>query len=546
VAARNLNRRTLIRGAGFGALLLAAEGIPRLADAADMTSIAPTRWGPVRGKRVGDVHVFKGIRYGADTGGANRFRPPREPTPWREPIDAFEDGPQCFQRDPLEKSPSAFTALPESEDCLKLNVWTPALRDGGKRPVMVWLHGGGLWRGSAAGDWQAGTALSRTCDVVMVSPNHRINVMGFAGLEALDSRFEGSTNAGMLDLVLALKWVRDNIDAFGGDPANVTIFGQSGGGQKISLLMAMPAARGLFHKAIIMSGPAPITVEIEYASAQARRLLGKLGLGAKSARKIGDVPPATLMRAYYEDFHAHGGYGVLGIIRGFAPAVDGKILPQQPFWNGAPAFSKGIPLLIGSTRTEMTETTLLADPTAPSMSWSAIEQKLRALFGDDANPILEQFRANHPQASPWEVYSVILSDWPTRMFSIRIAEEQAKLHGAPVYMYRTDWRTPVQNGLLMSPHAVDIGFVLDTVDANVGLNGGGAEPHAMAKQMSDAWVTFARTGNPQTPTLPRWAAYDLESRTTMLFDMESRVALDPDGSDRQILEDRMHRFRVVG
>ena len=241
-----------------------------------------------------------------------------------------------------------------------------------------------------------------------------------------------------------------------------------------------------------------------------------------------------------------GGYGVLGIIRGFAPAVDGKILPQQPFWNGAPQFSKGVPLLIGSTRTEMTETTLSEDPAATSMGWPAIEKKLEGLFGARAKTILAQFRAHHPQGSPWEVYSLILSDWPTRMFSIRIAEEQAKLRGAPVYMYRTDWQTPVRNGLLMSPHAIDIAFVLNTVDANADSNGGGAGAHAMARQMSEAWVTFARTGSPQTATLPKWPAYGAESRATMLFNLDSRVALDPDGEDRQTLQDRMHSFRIVG
>lgn len=527
---------------GLSLLLSNARATP----AAATDSVAVTNAGKVRGRQIGGVHVFKGIRYGASTEGSGRFLPPRAATAWTGIQDAFEDGPQCFQSDPFGKLKVSYEALPESEDCLRLNVWTPGLRDGKRRPVMVWLHGGGLWRGSVAGDWQDGRRLAARGDVVMVSPNHRLNVLAYNYLEDIDPYFKGSGNAGLLDLVLALAWVRDNIEEFGGDPGNVTIFGQSGGGQKVSLLMAMPAARGLFRHAIIQSGPAPVTVERGYAAGNAHRLLGRLGLDARSVRRIQEVPIADLMRAYYAQFHADGGFGVLGIIQGFAPVVDGDALPQQPFWNGAPAISRDIPLLIGSTRTEMTEYTLDADPLAAQMDWSAIEHRLAALFRSDAGAVLARFRADHPQASAWEVYSLILAEWPTRIFSVKIAEEQARLRGAAVHMYRMDWRTPVRGGLLMSPHAVDVGFVLDTVQANINANGGGRDAERMADQMCNVWLAFARTGSPQTRELPAWPPYEEERRATLLFDLPSRIELDPDSADRRIIQDHMSRYRFVG
>ena len=539
-----ISRRHVIRGAGLAGLSLLVSGT-HAAPNANGDSLAATTSGQVRGRRMAGVHVFKGIRYGASTGGKNRFLPPRAPAAWNGIALARQDGPQCFQNDPFAKIPNDHHALPESEDCLRLNVWTPGLRDGKKRPVMVWLHGGGLWRGSAAGEWQSGTRLSARGDVVMVSPNHRLNLLAYSDLETLDPYFKDSGNVGLLDLVLALRWVRDNIAEFGGDPGNVTIFGQSGGGQKVSFLMAMPAAHGLFHRAIIQSGPAPVTIERDYAADNAHRLLLKLGLGPTSVRKIQDIPARQLMRAYYELFHADGGFGVLGIIQGFAPVVDGSTLPQQPFWQGASPVSRDIPLLIGSTRTEMTEYTLNSDPAAAQMGWAAIQAKLAALFNSDAPAILARFRADHPQASPWEVYSLILSDWPTRVFSVKIAQEQARLRGAPVHMYRMDWRTPVRGGLLMSPHAVDIAFVLDTVQANIESNGGGTESQRMADQMSSVWIAFARTGNPQIEQLPQWPAYEEQHRATMLFNLPSRVAFDPDAADRRIIQDNVNRYRFV-
>ncbi|MEO5598138.1 MAG: carboxylesterase family protein [Novosphingobium sp.] len=510
---------------------------------------ALTRWGEVRGARLAGINVFKGIRYGAPTGGSGRFRPPMHPKPWVHPVDALSYGPACPQSDPSSASASRFEEG-ESEDCLTLNVWTPGLRDKGKRPVMVWLHGGGLGWLSASGEWQAGHNISRRGNVVMVSPNHRIGVFGFAHIAGLDPAFAGSSQVGMLDLVMALEWVRDNIEEFGGDPDNVTIMGQSGGGQKVSLLMAMPAAEGLFHKAIIQSGPMPLSLEPPYATALTRRLLDKLKLPVADIWKIQSLSPKEILGAYYPLFHEIGGFGIMGIVQDFAPVVDGASLPQQPFWHGAPPASAKVPLLIGCTRTEMTEYTLANDPTAFRIDFSQIEAKLRPIFADDSAQILAGYRSRHADASPWEIYSLILSDWPTRLFSLRIADAKARQGSAPTFVYRMDWKTAARGGVLMSPHAVDIQFVLDNVDVPQ-VDAGqeeGKEIEArrrMTDQMSGAWIAFARTGNPGHALLPQWNAYDAVRRPTMLFNLESRLADNPDGADIEELSRNLDRYRIV-
>jgi para-nitrobenzyl esterase len=411
---------------------------------------------------------------------------------------------------------------------------------------MVWFHGGGLWRLSAAGDSQAGHHISRRGNVVMVSPNHRIGVFGFASLEELaPDTFPAASHLGMFDLVMALEWVRDNIEEFGGDPQNVTIMGQSGGGQKVSLLMAMPAARGLFHKAIIQSGPMPLSLSRSYARSLGERLLGKLAIPPAQARRMQALTTQEVLKGYYALFHEMGGFGVLGIVQDFAPVVDGVNLPQEPFWYGAPESSARVPLLIGSTRTEMTEYTLDSDPEASRMDYGQIEAKLARLFGADASGIVSGYRQRHPGASAWEVYSLILSDWPTRLFSIRIADAKVRQGMAPVFVYRMDWKTLERDGLLMSPHAIDIPFALDTTDAEPGAVSQSDERRHMAAQMSEAWIAFARRGNPQHPGIPKWPRYDFGHRPTMLFNISSRVDSNPDGADLQALQKNLASYTVV-
>ena len=542
-----LGRRDLMKGLGTPLLLGSlSAGLPGVLNAAPQRRgddiIARTRSGMVIGRSAGAAIAFKGIPYGGSTSGANRFMAPTAVTPWKEPLRATQDGPASPQSDPAR--PVRQGALAESEDCLTLNVWTPALRDGRKRPVMVWLHGGGLWRLSAAGADQDGGNLAAHGDVVMVSPNHRLGVLGFAWLQEWDSRFAGSASAGMLDLVQALQWVRDHAEEFGGDPDNVTIFGQSGGGQKVSLLMAMPAAHGLFHKAIIQSGPAPLALEPSHARKLSSRLIELLGIEPRRVADIQGVPLDAIMRAYYRIFEEIGGFGVMGVIQDFAPVVDGATLPQHPFWNGASALSRNVPLMIGSTRTEMTEYYLASHPSAPQRTMTEVVRDLVPIFGSDAEAILAHYRSTHPGAGLWEVDALIRSDWPTRFFSRRIADEQARLGGAPVWNYRMDWATRARDGLLMSPHAIDIRFVLDTIGAEHVEPEELADQHRMQRQMGGAWLAFARKGNPRHGGLPHWPAYD-HTRPTMLFNLESSVKLAPDGADLDLLDKGLANYRVV-
>jgi para-nitrobenzyl esterase len=402
---------------------------------------------------------------------------------------------------------------------------------------MVWFHGGGFVAGSAAGRWQDGGRLCRRGNVVVVSVNHRLNVLGHLFLDRLSAAFAGAGNAGLLDLVLALSWVRDHIARFGGDPGNVTIFGQSGGGQKVSMLLAMPAAMGLFHKAIVQSGPAPKALEPDYATDLAQRFLGKLAIGTPELERLQQVPLDQILRAYFAVFRETGGFGVLGILQGFAPVVDGQLLPQHPFHREAPQVSADVPLLIGTTRTEMTLNTLLKDPTADRMDEATLLAHVSDLFGPDAKRVVDAYRTSHPGGSPWELYALISSDWPTRLYSIWIAERKARLRRAPVFMYRTDWRTPVGGGKLMSPHAIDIGFVLDDTPYTASFDSGGRAPSQMAGRMSEAWLAFARHGDPNIRALPHWPKYEPDGgRTTLVFDTRCHVVDDPDGVDRRALD----------
>jgi para-nitrobenzyl esterase len=552
-----LNRR-IVLGAAAASATWAAFGGARARAAADGdTPVVATTHGKVSGFRKDGICVFKGIPYGASTAGAGRFLPPRPPEPWTGTLAAVNDPPEAPQREPgsqrKREEPAALAGiepdwpvLPESEDCLKLDVWTPGTDDH-RRPVMVWFHGGGFAVGSAAGAWQDGARLSRRADVVVVSVNHRLNVLGHLFLDRLDGGFVGAGNAGLLDLVLALGWVRDNIAAFGGDPGNVTIFGQSGGGQKVSMLMGMPAAAGLFHKAIVQSGPAPKALEPGYAQQMAERLLVKLGIPDNRISQLQTIPLDSIMRAYFAVFRETGGYGVLGILQGFAPVVDGVVLPRHPFVPAAPDVSTNVPLLIGTTRTEMTLNTLEGDPSADRMDEQSLKARLTDLLGHDTERVIAVYREHHRAASAWELYALITADWPTRLYSIWIAQAKARLGRAPVYMYRTDWRTPVADGRLLSPHAIDLSWVLDDTPYSSSFDGGGARVGQLARRMSDAWVAFARSGSPNHQGLPDWPSYRPQAgRATLLFDDTCRVVNDPDGADWRVIDSIMSAQRGAG
>jgi para-nitrobenzyl esterase len=499
------------------------------------TDIVNTSNGPVRGCLDGEVRTFKGIRYGAAPVGALRFRPPVRPESWSGIADTVSLGAPALQAGlaPGEKTGGRSTGDPaapgepgSSEDCLFLNVWTPQT-DGAARPVMVWLHGGGFANGSGGAAMYDGAALARQGDVVIVTLNHRLNIFGYLHLGDVGGH-PSSGQAGMLDIVLALEWVRDNISRFGGDPGNVTIFGESGGGFKVSLLMAMPVAQGLFHKAIIQSGPGLKAVAREAASATARRVLEELGI------QPGDLSVLETLDA--ESIQAAGDR-VSGdrMLNAFSPCVDGPALPRDPFDPDAPALSQTVPLLIGTNKDETTLFNLRA-PGFGAWTDQDLEQRAIAAAGAKAAALVISLREAFPDYSPTHLICAVHTAVMMWGHSVLLAERKSA-QAAPVYMYMMTWETPVARGGLRSAHALEIPLVFDNVETSRSFVGRGDAPQLMADQMAPAWLAFARTGSPATPALPAWPAYDTRTRATMLFDLVSRVVDDPLAAVRRVLQE---------
>jgi para-nitrobenzyl esterase len=503
--------------------------------------VAETTYGRVRGVDVGGIKVFKGIPYGASTAGPNRFMPPVAPAKWSGVREAVDYGPSAPQSEPgARRSPSALAVaaagLPaESEDCLVLNVWTPAVHDNRKRPVMFWCHGGGFATGSGSSPVTEGLNLARRGDVVVVTINHRLNVLGFTSLEeAGGPDFASSGDVGMLDIVAALRWVRDNIAEFGGDPDTVMIFGQSGGGRKVATLLAMPSAKNLFHRAIIESGATLRLVEPDQGTRVARELMTTLGIAKDRVRDIQRVPLERLMSAYFEVVRR---MNVDQMTQGFSPLVDGVAVPQHPFHPRASAVSADVPVMLGSTRTELTSSAQEADF---SMTDAAMRTRVRQLLGEHAEQAIRVYQKVNPGASPSDIYFLIASDYRYSGPVTKIAERRAALGKGPVYLYYFRWETPVDGGRLKSPHTIEIPFAFDNVKAAARLTGGGPDAMALADKVSDTWIAFARTGNPNQPKMPRWPAFNTDDRPTMVFDTESRVVNDP------IKEQRLMIWKALG
>jgi para-nitrobenzyl esterase len=534
------SRRDFLKQSGF---LIAASGTGlSYAFAQDGAPvIAETAYGRIRGSEVAGIKVFKGVPYGASTAGKNRFMPPVAPAKWSGVRDALAYGPSAPQSEPGRERPAspravAAAGLPaESEDCLVLNVWTPAIADGRKRPVMFWCHGGGFVTGSGSSPVTEGANLARRGDLVVVTINHRLNVLGFTSLEEPGgSEFETSGDVGMLDIVRALEWVRDNIAQFGGDPNTVTIFGQSGGGRKVATLLAMPSAKGLFHRAIIQSGATLKLVEPPQGARVARELMSTLGLSKSQVRELQVLPVDRIMSAYFAVVRR---MNVDQMTQGFSPLVDGTVVPQHPFHPTASAVSADVPLMLGSTRTELTSS---AQDEDFSLSDTAMRGRIRQLLGDQADGTIRIYQKANPGATPSDLYFLMASDYRYSGPVMKIAERRAALGKGPVYLYYFRWETPVDGGRLKSPHTIEIPFAFDNVKAAARLTGGGPEAMALADRVSDTWIAFARTGNPNTPKLPRWPAFTAADRPTMVFNTESRVENDP------IKEQRLAMFRALG
>ena len=528
-----LHRISGLTAAGAAQQLLG--GLPPLAMPLLGRQAAPatveTTAGRVRGAVRAGVHVFKGVRYGAPTGGKNRFMPPAAPAPWAGVSEALEYG---------AAAPQSRSHPMTSEDCLFLNVWTPGPGDGGRRPVMVWLHGGGFSAGSGSSRTYDGVNLCTAGDVVVVvTINHRLNIFGSAYLAELAGEdFAASGCVGMLDVVAALEWVRDNIAAFGGDPGRVTVFGESGGGRKVSVLMAMPAAKGLFHRAIIQSGAVLRVRNPRDATREAELLLAALGLQANQARDLQMVPTERLFAAFTavsRDFEPEE--QVIGMTTS-TPVLDGHAIPVHPFDPTAAETSRDVPVIVGYNRTE--ETLWWRGRTMPlDLTDAGLAERIEARLGSaaDASRVVAAYRDAYPHARPWDLYILICTDHPRGMYTRELARRKTAQGGAPAWLYRFDWD---MGGEMKTPHALEIRFVFDNVDhAETRLFDLPASPEAraLAAKMSAAWMAFARTGNPDAAGLPHWPVYAADTRAAMLFDNESRVVQDHDRGPRLVMED---------
>lgn len=513
----------------------AVDGVVETPDSA----IVETTAGRVRGFVRNGVYVYKGIPYGDTTAGGNRFMPPRPPTPWTGVRPTVAWGPVCphppragwvnQEEQFLYQWDDGFPG----EDMLRINVWTPAVNDNGKRPVLVWIHGGGFQTGSSQ-ELRAydGENLAARHDAVLVSMNHRLNVFGFLDLSRIGGEaYAQSVNLGMTDLVLALEWVRDNIERFGGDPNNVTIFGQSGGGRKVSTLMAMPSARGLFHRAAVLSGSHLRQNTPDQTERQARAVLSQLGISPSNLRRLHEVPTVDLVNAAIEAQRS------LQPSVSWGPVVDGSVLPAHAFDPTAPATAADVPLLVGNTFVEFGGG--MGNPTAHELTFDGLRERLLPTLGDRTDRVIEGYRRIFPSMPPFEIAGLVVGTRAYRLAAVTMGDLKSA-QPAPVYMYWFGWNTPVLDGRPLSFHCQDLAFWFDNIDRCAQATGGTDEARQLADQMSRAFVAFARTGNPNHGGLVEWPAYNSTSRPTMIFDNSgAAVREDPDAEVRDLLVDEV-------
>ena len=486
--------------------------------------VAETTSGRVEGLVKHGVAVFRGIPYAAPTGGANRYRPPAPPEPWTGVREATRFAPIAPQNpSPLETMLGAGT-IEMGEECLALNVWTPAC-DGARRPVMVWIHGGAFVNGSGSTPWYDGTSFAARGDLVCVTINYRLGALGFLHLADLGGEeFASTGNLGLLDQVAALRWVRDNIEAFGGDPGNVTVFGESAGAMSVGALLGMPSARGLFRRAIPQSGAANHVSGRDAATGVALDLLGALGLDRTELGRLREIPVESILAA-----QAKVG-GDRRSVRHLPhqPVVDGTALPESPLDAVTAGSASGVDLLLGTNVDEMRLFTAL-DPALGAIDEPALLTRADELFGAGAGArAVESYRGSRPGCGAADVWTAVLSDLVFRVPAVRLAERQSA--HAPVHLYLFSWATPAFGGALGSCHALEIPFVFNALDApGVSTFTGAPTPGAreLAERMHDTWTAFARTGDPNGAGLPDWPAFTPDRRATMVLAERCAVEEDP-------------------
>lgn len=521
ISRRRFIRQTSILGAAAATGMI----LPRYSygGISDGFPILETTYGTIRGMNVNGIMTFRGIRYGASTAGKNRFMPPAKPARWKGVYDAFAYGPASPQmpiaptsKYDLSTGWIAHTKTGISEDCLFLNVWTPGIDDGGGRPVFFYIHGGGFTTGSG-GIIFDGDFMARMGNAVVVTVNHRLGPFGYLDLSQYNNRkYSKSGVAGMLDLVAALEWVHDNIERFGGDPGNVMIMGQSGGGMKVSILMVMPAAKGLFHKAGVQSGSTLTLGPRDRNTAQVEQLISELGIRKEKPDDLQMVPWDRILEAKSN--------------RNFSPIVDGEVIPKDPFDPGAPEISADVPMIVGYTR----EDSGMRDLSIPDPTEEELVKWAQETYRDNAALILKTYRGVYPNATPIQLQSRIRTDSRTRKQATAMVERKAAQLRGNAYLYVMEWPSPAYEGRFGAVHGVDLGLILGN-PTNL-IAGNTAEARKMADIVGSTIAAFGKTGDPNCNKVPYWPPYDSETRATMIFNLECRMENDPTSELRQLWE----------